>query len=255
MYLLWALCVICFCVMHLPFVVSWIMYDLLWWLWLPVPTIVPWVHEPPSSHWTATADPMGIYANTGEASLLFFCCLSTSLLRWSSSQSCMIGLQSKTGMMPWTCLLNIIVARLSKPWPNGIVCICSRAIFMSLAKLGHFLNVHFMNLVQASTCLLLWWWYANDNACSMLNVLQNCGTYPKWNLCQHVTLFFGVYHLLLVSQWWKLVEVSVEESHTRRNGIITIVKKQKLGSPYSWMLTGSIIKKGWLKYELYYQPV
>ena len=35
----------------------------------PVPTIVPWVHSPLSSHWTITADPMGIYENTGEASL------------------------------------------------------------------------------------------------------------------------------------------------------------------------------------------
>ena len=64
---------------------------------------------------------MGIH---GEASLLFFCCLFTSLLWFLSLQSCLIGLQSKTGMMPQTCLLNINVARLGKPWPNGIVHIC-----------------------------------------------------------------------------------------------------------------------------------
>ena len=59
--------------------------------------------------------------------IVILCCLSTSLLWWLSSQSCLIGLQSKTGMMPWTCLLNITVAGLGKPGPNGIVHICSRA--------------------------------------------------------------------------------------------------------------------------------
>ena len=166
-------------VMHLPLVVSCIVYDLLWWLWLPVPTTIPWVHGPPSSCWITKADPLGIHANIGEASLLFFCCLSTSLLWWSSSQSCMISLWSKTGMMPRTCLLNINVAGLIKPWPNGVVCICSRAIFMSLPKSVHFLNVHFMNLMQALTCLLLWWWYTDDTACYTLIVLQNC-----WNLSE-----------------------------------------------------------------------
>ena len=158
---------------------------------------------PPSSHWTTTANTMGIPANTGEVSLLFFCCMSTSLLWWSSSQSCPIGLWSKTGMMPQTCLLNINVAGLSKPWPNGIVCICSRAIFMSLPELEHFLNVHFINLIQASTCPLLWWWYANDTTCSTLIVLQNC-----WNLSDTKLvpasdiIFWGIPYSVNMS-WWQ----------------------------------------------------
>ena len=64
----------------LPFVVSCTVYAWLWWLQSPVLTTIPWVHGPPSSHWTTTADPMGRDANTGEASLLFLYCLSTSLL-------------------------------------------------------------------------------------------------------------------------------------------------------------------------------
>ena len=67
-------------VIHLPFVVSCIVYAWSWWLWSPVSTTVSWVHSLPSSHWTATADPMGRDANTGKASLLFLYCLSTSLL-------------------------------------------------------------------------------------------------------------------------------------------------------------------------------
>ena len=50
-------------------------------------------------------------------------------------------------MMPQTCLLNNSVARLSKPGPNGVVCICSRAIFMSLPDSAHLLNVCFINLI------------------------------------------------------------------------------------------------------------
>ena len=108
-------------VMHLPLVMHCIMYDLSWWLWLPMPTTVPWVHGLPSSCWTTTADSMGIHGNIAEASLVLFYCLSTSLLWWSSSQSLTRGLQSITGMMPQTCLLNINVAGLSKPWINGII--------------------------------------------------------------------------------------------------------------------------------------
>ena len=84
-----------------------------------------------------------------------------------------IGLQSRTGMMPQTCLLNNSAAGLSKPGPNGVVHICSRAIFMSLPDLAHFLNVHFIHFIQASTCPLLWWWYTNNVACSTLIALQN----------------------------------------------------------------------------------
>ena len=129
--------------------------------------------------------------------IAIFCCLFTSLLWWCSSQSCMMGLQSKTGMMPWTFLLNINVARLSKPWPNDILRICSRDIFMSLPKLAHFLNVHFMNLIQASTCPLLWWWNTNVTACSMLIVLQNCQNLSATKLVHASNIIFGVYHI----QW------------------------------------------------------
>ena len=160
--------------MHLPFFVSWMIYDLSWWLWLPMQTIVPWVHGLLSPCWTATADPMGIFENTGEVSLLFLPCLSTNLLWWSSSQSCLIGLQSNIGIMPRTHLLSISVAGLSKPWPIDIVHICNRAMFLSLPDSAHFLNLHFINLMQASTCPLLWWWYADDIGCSMLIDLQNC---------------------------------------------------------------------------------
>ena len=83
-------------VIHLPFDVSCIVYDLSWWLWLPVSTIIPWVHGPLSSHLMATGDPVGVNAKTGEASLLFWiwCLLQlvhyfdggmlTTLLAWCS---------------------------------------------------------------------------------------------------------------------------------------------------------------------------
>ena len=51
------------CVFHmtnLHVFVMWIGYDLSWWFWSLSPSIVPWVHGPPSSCWTTTVDPMGI---------------------------------------------------------------------------------------------------------------------------------------------------------------------------------------------------
>ena len=179
-------------VMHLPLVVSCIVYDLSWWLWLPVPTTVPWVHSPLSSCWTTTADTTGIHVNTGEVLLLFFCCLPINFLWWSSSQSCVIGLQSKTGMMLWTCLLNRNVTGLGKPWPNSVVWICSRAIFMSLPQLeyvfkcvlyefdtGHYFDGDILTKLPA----LHWLTY------------RIAGTYLKQNWCLCWILFFGVYHI------------------------------------------------------------
>ena len=108
-------------VMHLPLVVNCTVYNFLWWLWLPMPTTVPWVHDPPSSCWTTTADPMGIHQI-----LLQYHCYSFvvffMILAWlSSSQSSMRGLQLMTGMMLQTGLFNINAAGLSKLWPNGVI--------------------------------------------------------------------------------------------------------------------------------------
>ena len=36
-----------------------------------------------------------------------------------------------------------------------------------------FLSMHLMNLMHALTCPLLWWWYTDDTAYSMLKLLQN----------------------------------------------------------------------------------
>ena len=34
-------------------------------------------------------------------------------------------------------------------------------------------NVCFTNFIHASTCSLFWWWYDDENACSMFKLLQN----------------------------------------------------------------------------------
>ena len=163
-------------VMHLLLVVSCIMYDI-------VVVMVTPANYSPMSLWSTIFSldhycwPYGNTRKYCWGIIFTFCCLSMSLLWWSSSQSLMRGLQSSTGMMLQTCLLNINVARFSNPWPNGMVWIWRRAIFMSLPESAHFLNVHFMDFIQASTCPLLWWWYADDIACSTLIALQNW-----WNL-------------------------------------------------------------------------
>ena len=131
-----------FHVMHLPFVVSWIMYHLSWWLWWPVPTIIPWVHGLPFSHWTLQLT-LWEYMQILVKHHCYFSAACLPVYCDGHHHSCLIGLWSKTGMMPWTCLLNINVARLGKSWPNGIVHICSRAIFISLPKWVHFFKCVF----------------------------------------------------------------------------------------------------------------
>ena len=112
-----------------------------------------------------------------------------------SSQSCPIGLQSRTGMMPQTCLLSSSVAGLGKPGPNGEVCICNRAIFMSLPDLAHFLNVCLINLIQPSTCPLLWWWYTDDVAYSTLIALQKFWILSETKFVPVSDIIYGVYHI------------------------------------------------------------
>ena len=151
------------------------LYNQLWWLWSPFSIIIPWVHSPPSSHWTATVDPMGIDAKTCEASLFvsFLPCLCTNLVWCSSSLSTITSLLSITGITLHTGWWNSNLAGLGKPCPSGVVWICIRAIWMSPLESAHFFNVHLMNLMQASTYPLLWWWYADDTASLMLSLLQN----------------------------------------------------------------------------------
>ena len=108
-------------------------------------------------------------------------------------------------MMPQTCLLNMSVARLGKLWPSGIVHICSRAIFTSLPELVHFLNV----------CFIIWYrlWPVHYFDGGMMMILlalhwlscRTAETYQKQSLCQHLTLFSGVYHIqwiLFLWCWW-----------------------------------------------------
>ena len=161
--------------MHLPIVVICMLYEQLVWLWSPFPVIVPWVHGPPNSHWSTTVDPMGIDAKTCEASLFvsFLCCLCTNLVWCSSSLSTPTGFLSITGIILCTEWSNSNVARLGKPSPSGVAQICNKAMWMLATKSTHFFNVCLMNLMQALTCWLLWWWYADDTACLMLSPLQN----------------------------------------------------------------------------------
>ena len=61
------------CVMH-------IMYDLLCWLWSPLPMTVPWVNGVPSSHWTTTVDQTEKKHISGSTMvLIILCCLLTNV--------------------------------------------------------------------------------------------------------------------------------------------------------------------------------
>ena len=70
-----ALMFLLFLLIMKPVFVSLIVWDLLLWLWLPLSATMPWVHGPPSSHLSATVDPIGkrsiIYGST--LCLIIFC--------------------------------------------------------------------------------------------------------------------------------------------------------------------------------------
>ena len=121
------------CIIILPVLVTCILYDLLWWLWSPLPITVPWIHRPLSFCWTATVDPTGIDIKIFEVSLfqLFLPCLCIKFLWCSSSLSMMIGFLSIRGIMPHTERLNKNVAGLGSHWLSGMILICSNAMCIS----------------------------------------------------------------------------------------------------------------------------
>ena len=174
-----------------------ILYDLLWWLWLPLPSIVPWVHSPLSSHWTTTVESIGRETKFLEVSMpcSFLQCLLTNTVWCSSSLLVLISWpiyywyytsylrnwtamwQGLEGLAPVMLILFPVELCICQSWSHGVL----------------FFMVHFMNLMQASTCLLIWWWYDDDNACSIFRPLQNFFKF-FWNkiVCPHLQHFpFG----------------------------------------------------------------
>ena len=125
---------------------------------LPCQLLSHGVHGLLSSCWTTTADPMRERWQILVKHHFYFSvvCLLACFDVCHHSLSKQV-LQSKTGMIPQTCLLNISVAKFGNHWSSRVVWICSRAMFMSPPELAHVLNVHFKNMMHTSTCLLLWW--------------------------------------------------------------------------------------------------
>ena len=76
-------------------------------------------------------------------------------------------------------MLNNSVAGLDIPTPIGVDLIPSTVKLKSLLFCLHFLTVHFMNLIHASTCPLSWWWYDKVTAWSIFRCLQNTLKYSE----------------------------------------------------------------------------
>ena len=85
-------------------------------------------------------------------------CLIIITLSCSSSLSIpTVGLLI-IGIMLLIGQLNSTVVGLGSPCPNGVICICSRAMCGSPLESKHFFWVHFTNCIHAATFPLLWWW-------------------------------------------------------------------------------------------------
>ena len=116
----------------LPVLVMHILYDLSWWLWLSLFSIVPWVHNPPSSHWTATVDPIGRETRFLEVSMpcSLLYCLFTNAVWCFSSLLVLISSLSIIDIIPLTGQLNSNVAGLGGLAPVALIlfvtelCIC-----------------------------------------------------------------------------------------------------------------------------------
>ena len=180
------------------------LYDQLRWLWSPFPTIVPWVHSPPSSHWTTTVDPMGIDTKTCEASLFlsFLLCLCISWTWCLSSLSTITDFLSITGITPHTWWLNSNVARLGRPCTSGVVWICHNAMWMSPPASKHFLWCTWW------IWCMLWLVHCSGGDMMMTPLAQcwdccrNFWISLKQNWCQCLTLTYTVYCVL---QIWPLL--------------------------------------------------
>ena len=169
-------------VIILPVLVTCILYDLLWWLWLSFPIIVPWVHDPPSSCWTTTVDPMGIDTKILEVSLFwsFLPCLCIRFLWCLSSFSIFISFLSIIGILPHTRWLNSNVARLGRPCPSGVVLICTNTMCISPLEAENFFysvfNEFYVAFYLSIALLVVWWQYC------LLDVETVAETFePFWN--------------------------------------------------------------------------
>ena len=112
----------------------WMWYDMPWWFWLPVPSIVPWVHSPSSSHWTTTVHPMGIETYILGVSLPLSClvCLFTITLKCSWSLSMPTGGLLIAASIPLIRWLNSMFAGLGSPCLSGVIHVHNRAMCGSL---------------------------------------------------------------------------------------------------------------------------
>ena len=90
--------------------------------------------------------------------------------------------------MPPIGWLNNSAAGQGGPGPNGVDLICNKSTLVS----KHFFNIHVMNLMHASTCPLLWWWYDDYITHSILRFLQNLLNFHETSLlpASHI-IFIG----------------------------------------------------------------
>ena len=94
--------------------------------------------------------------------------------------------------MPLIGQLNNTVVRLVSPGPSEVILICNRAICGSPLVSKDFLGVQFTNFIHASTCPLLWWWYDDENTCSIFRPLQKVLNLSEMKLPpESDIIFFG----------------------------------------------------------------
>ena len=74
--------------------------------------------------------------------------------------------------MPLIRWLNSIIAGLGSPCPSRVVCTCNSPICRSLLESKHVFCVCFIKFIHASTSIALMVKDDDENACSMIRLLQ-----------------------------------------------------------------------------------
>ena len=151
---------------------------------------MPWVYGSLSFHWTASVDPIGI----GKKFESIFVFIIFGLSYYYHFMLFLVIIYTNWWSFNyWHYASEGASAGLRSPCPSGVICICNKAMCGSTLESKDFFSVCFTKFIHASTCLLLWWWLDNENACSMFRLLQMVLNLSEMKLPpESDIIFFGI---------------------------------------------------------------
>ena len=167
------------------------MWDYPWWSVPLVSSTTPCVNGKLPFCWKATVDPIGKEIETFLGIIvlsLFILGMFKGLMVLITALK-LIGSLFVFGNRVLIVLLNRSVAVLGGPVPIDIDLIGNKARIMSSLLSRHFLMVHFMNILHASTSPLHWWWCDEVMACSV-QLPERLSKFVWYEICAFIWYYF-----------------------------------------------------------------